>query len=442
MLPCRHSRNCEEDRRDRHENCFDRYLDQCPLVAIIRGVTPDEAEAIGDAIFEAGIRIIEVPLNSPDPLNSIERLAAQVRRSRAGRRRNRARRRRSRRGPRRRRADHRLARHQSRGHRRDAARPGMVSCPGYFTPTEAFAAIHAGATALKLFPAEAASPAVLKAQLAVIPKDVPVMVVGGIKPDNMRPWLDAGAAGFGLAAGSTSPASRRRDAGQGAGLCRGAERDEADPDRHHRLRQDRRTTSMCPSIAANPRFELVATSSRSGQGVGADLHRLARADPQRRRPRSGGDHHPARAALRNRARVHRSPGSTACSKSRRPRGWPRSTTSTASPQAQRRDACSPPGMRSTMRRSTRPRRRSPASASVDGHPVARGRPQMASGPAMDLGAGRVRRVRSRHQRFLDRDQDLPGRPVRPDPPSSASPTTRRRRSRPISTSPARRPTAR
>ena len=68
-----------------------RYLDECPLVAIIRGVTPDEAEAIGDAIYEGGIRIIEVPLNSPDPLNSIERLAKRVRRSDAGRRGNRAR---------------------------------------------------------------------------------------------------------------------------------------------------------------------------------------------------------------------------------------------------------------------------------------------------------------------------------------------------------------
>jgi len=85
------------------------------------------------------------------------------------------------------------------------AAAGLVASPGYFTPTEAFAAIDAGATALKLFPAEAASPAVLKAQLAVIPKDIPVMVVGGVKPDNMRPWLDAGAAGFGLGGGLYQP---------------------------------------------------------------------------------------------------------------------------------------------------------------------------------------------------------------------------------------------
>src|SRR5262249_48217641 len=82
---------------------------------------------------------------------------------------------------------------------------GLVSSPGYFTPSEAFAAVRAGATALKLFPAECASPSVLKAQLAVLPPDVPVMAVGGITPDNMRPWLDAGAKGFGLGSGLYKP---------------------------------------------------------------------------------------------------------------------------------------------------------------------------------------------------------------------------------------------
>ena len=73
--------------------------------------------------------------------------------------------------------------------------------PGYFTPSEGFAAIDAGATALKLFPAEGASPEVLKAHLAVLPKDVPVLAVGGIQPDNMQQWFDAGAGGFGLGGG-------------------------------------------------------------------------------------------------------------------------------------------------------------------------------------------------------------------------------------------------
>jgi 2-dehydro-3-deoxyphosphogalactonate aldolase len=181
-----------------------RYLDQCPLVGIIRGVTPEVAGAIGDALHEAGIRIIEVPLNSPDPLASIELLARKL-------------------------GDSALvgagtvlepddvARVREAGGRlvvspntsaeviSAAASAGLVSMPGYFTPTEAFVAIRAGATALKLFPAEGASPAVLNAQLAVIPRDVPILAVGGIKPDNMRPWLEAGAAGFGLGGGLYQP---------------------------------------------------------------------------------------------------------------------------------------------------------------------------------------------------------------------------------------------
>jgi 2-dehydro-3-deoxyphosphogalactonate aldolase len=177
-----------------------RYLDECPLVAIIRGVRPDEAEAIGDAIYEAGIRIIEVPLNSPDPLKSIERLAARFGdRALVGA------------GTVLDRAD--VERVRDVGGRiivspdtniaviEAAAAAGLVASPGYFTPSEAFAAIRAGATALKLFPAEGATPALLKAQLAVLPNDLPVMAVGGIKPDNMRPWLDAGATGFGLGGG-------------------------------------------------------------------------------------------------------------------------------------------------------------------------------------------------------------------------------------------------
>ena len=177
-----------------------RYLDECPLIGIIRGVTPDEAEGIGGALYEAGIRIIEVPLNSPDPLASISRLAKtfgdkalvgggtvlspdKVREVQA--------------------AGGRLVVSPNTNAAVIAAavEAGMVSCPGFFTPSEAFTALAAGATALKLFPAEGASPAVLKAQLAVIPKGVPVLAVGGIKPDNMKPWLDAGATGFGLGGG-------------------------------------------------------------------------------------------------------------------------------------------------------------------------------------------------------------------------------------------------
>ena len=181
-----------------------RYLDECPLIAIIRGVTPVEVEAIGDAIYESGMRIIEVPLNSPDPLKSIEKLAAKfgermlvgggtvftpanVEDIQA--------------------AGGRLivSPNTNPGVIAATAAAGLISCPGYFTPTEAFVALDAGATALKLFPAEGASPAVLKAQLAIIPRDVPIIIVGGIKPDNMQPWRDAGAAGFGLGSGLYKP---------------------------------------------------------------------------------------------------------------------------------------------------------------------------------------------------------------------------------------------
>lgn len=174
-----------------------RYLYECPLIAILRGVRPDEAEAIADAVYESGIRIIEVPLNSPDPLTSIELLArkygedalvgagtvldaADVKRVQD--------------------AGGRIIVSPDSNPQVIAATvsAGLVSSPAYFTPSEAFSALRAGATALKLFPAEAASPAVLKAQLAVLPMGVTVLIVGGVGPGNMRPWLDAGATGFGL----------------------------------------------------------------------------------------------------------------------------------------------------------------------------------------------------------------------------------------------------
>jgi len=180
------------------------YLGECPLIAIVRGVTPDDAETIGQALFENGIRIIEVPLNSPDPLKSIERLAASLGDSALV-------------GAGTVLKPHQVADVRAAGGRiivspnvnKDviaaAASDGLVSIPGYFTPTEAFQALDAGATALKLFPAEAAGPTVLKAQLAVIPTDVPLLAVGGIKPDSMHPWLDAGARGFGLGGGLYQP---------------------------------------------------------------------------------------------------------------------------------------------------------------------------------------------------------------------------------------------
>lgn len=183
---------------------FDAAFAECPLIAIIRGVTPDECEAIGQALYEDGIRVIEVPLNSPDPLVSIKRLSSKL-------------------GDKALigagtvlRGDQVLEVAQAGGRIivspstnveviRTSVAAGLVSCPGYFTPSEAFAALDAGAHALKLFPAEGASPHVLKAQRAVLPADVKLIVVGGVGPDNMRPWLDAGANGFGLGSGIYKP---------------------------------------------------------------------------------------------------------------------------------------------------------------------------------------------------------------------------------------------
>ena len=183
---------------------FQRHFGSCPLVAVIRGVTPNEVEAVGDALFDAGIRIIEVPLNSPEPLKSIEKLAKHM-------------------------GDKALvgagtvltldqvAEVKTAGGMivvspntnteiiAATIAAGMVSCPGYFTPSEGFAALDAGAHALKLFPAEAATPAYLRAQRAVLPRDVPILVVGSVKPDVLRPWLEAGANGFGLGSGVFKP---------------------------------------------------------------------------------------------------------------------------------------------------------------------------------------------------------------------------------------------
>jgi 2-dehydro-3-deoxyphosphogalactonate aldolase len=194
-----------------------RRLAECPLVAIIRGVTPGEAEAIGDVLYEAGIRIIEVPLNSPEPLKSIEILAKRLgERALVGA------------GTVLDAAD--VARVKDAGGGiivspstyapviEAAAAAGLVSSPGFYTPSEAFEAIRAGAHALKLFPAEAASPAMVKAMLAVIPRDIPLLVVGGVKADGMRPWIEAGAAGFGLGSGLYKPGQSAAETAEKARL--------------------------------------------------------------------------------------------------------------------------------------------------------------------------------------------------------------------------------
>ncbi len=180
-----------------HLETFDAAFGQCPLVAILRGISPHEIDAVGDALVDAGFTLIEVPMNSPDPLESVARLARRF----AGR------------------AVigagtvlhvEQVAEVEAAGGTMiispnsniqviaASAAKGLVSLPGVATPSEAFAALDAGATALKLFPAEGSSPQILKAMRAVLPTHVRVLPVGGIDPDKMLPWTNAGATGFGL----------------------------------------------------------------------------------------------------------------------------------------------------------------------------------------------------------------------------------------------------
>ncbi|MCC4233314.1 2-dehydro-3-deoxy-6-phosphogalactonate aldolase [Sphingobium soli] len=188
---------------------------RCPLVAILRGVRPDEVEPIGDALVEAGFTLIEVPMNSPDPLVSIGRLARRLEGKalvgagtvltpdqvdavqQAGGRLI-------------------ISPNSNLSVIARSAEAGLISMPGYFTPTEAFAAVQAGASALKLFPAEAATPTVLKAQRAVLPKELPVLAVGGINPGNMGPWVAAGADGFGLGSALYKPGATAAQVGEAA----------------------------------------------------------------------------------------------------------------------------------------------------------------------------------------------------------------------------------
>ncbi len=194
---------------------LDQALQHLPLVAILRGVKPDEVEAIADAVYAEGFRVIEVPLNSPDALDSIARLARRM--------------------P----ADavvgagtvlsvQAVADVQAAGGRvivmphadveviRAAKARGLFCVPGAATPTEAFAAVHAGADAVKLFPAQLITPTIVKAMRAVLPKALKLLPVGGITPDNMGPYVKAGAAGFGLGSALYSPGLTAAEVGQRA----------------------------------------------------------------------------------------------------------------------------------------------------------------------------------------------------------------------------------
>lgn len=180
------------------------YLDRCDLIAILRGVRPAEVGAIAAALEAVGITIVEVPLNSPDPLASIRVLArnfgerlligagtvtapSQV--AEIGR------------------AGGRLivTPNADAEVTRAVKVEGMIAIPGFFTPTEAFAMLSAGADAIKLFPAEASNPTALRALRAVLPPGTRLIPVGGIDAGSMPAWRAAGAAGFGIGSAIYKP---------------------------------------------------------------------------------------------------------------------------------------------------------------------------------------------------------------------------------------------
>jgi len=172
-------------------------FDELPLVAILRGIAPTEAVRVATLLCEAGFKLMEVPLNSPDPLDSIAKIRAAlegraligagtvlnrdsvVQASSAG-------------------AQFIVAPNTDADVIAATKDLDLVSVPAFSTPTEALVAIKAGADLLKLFPAEANSPPVLRSMRAVLPATIKILPVGGITPSNMQPYRDAGADGFGI----------------------------------------------------------------------------------------------------------------------------------------------------------------------------------------------------------------------------------------------------
>ena len=185
-------------------------IEKHPLIAILRGIKPTEVVDVAEILIEKNFKIIEIPLNSPDPIRSIELLThyfenyaiigagtvldeASIRSiAEAGAKL--------------------VVMPNGNGIVVKAAKDrGLIAIPGIATPSEAFAMIEAGADALKLFPAEGIPPSVLKAMKAVLPSTVPILPVGGITPEKMNDYLKAGAIGFGLGSALYKPGMTLRD---------------------------------------------------------------------------------------------------------------------------------------------------------------------------------------------------------------------------------------
>ncbi len=187
----------------------------CGLIAILRGITPAEAEPVARELYAAGFRLIEVPLNSPEPLASIRAMRDALpadclvgagtvlnpddvaRIKDAG-------------------GEIIVMPHSDPAVIRAAKAAGLASCPGVATPTEAFAALAAGADVLKMFPAEQLGPVVLKAWRAVMRPPIALVPVGGITPDNLSTYAQAGASGFGLGSALYKPGLSATEVGQNA----------------------------------------------------------------------------------------------------------------------------------------------------------------------------------------------------------------------------------
>eukprot|EP00941_MAST-03F_sp_MAST-3F-sp1_P004150 g4150.t1 len=196
--------NRKDDKIKSYHLNLQSHLQQCPLIAILRGVPPEEAATVGKMLVAAGFSIIEVPLNSPDPLRSIKALVDAVgdealigagtvlsvedveKVKSAG-------------------GELIISPNTNREVIQATKRAGMISLPGAITPTEAFTALEAGADGLKIFPANIASPSAIKALRAVLPSDCPLIPVGGVDTINFNAFQEAGACGFGIGSFLYSP---------------------------------------------------------------------------------------------------------------------------------------------------------------------------------------------------------------------------------------------